>query len=300
MTRRRNPAAKRHGPATQRLDRDLIMDRARRSLSSSPRPFLRWAGSKQRLLPHLVPLLPAEFGRYYEPFLGAGALFFLLTPRRASLGDSCSELVDTYKAVRDGPSHVLRFLHGMDPMDSELFYALRGDPSPGRFKRAAEFMFLNRSAWNGLYRVNSKGQFNVPYGAPRTSFIIEPSELHACSKLLRRSGVTLRATDFEETLHHAGRGDLVFLDPPYVTRHNDNGFVDYNRNLFSWKDQERLASAARQLGRLGATVIVTNAHHKDLVTLYRGFDVVQVDRSSTLASDSTRRGIVKEAVFVWQ
>jgi DNA adenine methylase len=266
-------------------------------MSNEPRPFLRWAGSKNSLLSKIVPVLPPRFGSYFEPFLGGGALFFLLQPRRAVLGDTCAELIETFRAVRDDVSSVARFLSPLRPRKDE-YYRIRDNRSSTRLKRAAEFIFLNKSCWNGLYRVNSHGEFNVPFGRPKTDFIVERTNLISCSQALRRRGVRLRVADFEAQLDDARPGDLVYLDPPYVTRHNNNGFVEWNQRLFSWADQERLARAAARLKKRGVNVIVSNANHRDILRLYPTFHSVEVSRRSTLASDKSKRGPVTE-ILLW-
>lgn len=264
--------------------------------SAIPRPFLRWAGSKQALLTQLLPHVPETFGRYYEPFLGSGALFFALKPDRATLSDVSAELIGVWRAVRDAHQQVTEYLSPLRP-DKDLYYEIRASRSADPLVRASEFMYLNKTCWNGLYRVNAKGEFNVPYGAPRTDFISDPTNLAACSELLRRSEVSIRQTDFEASLRTVRSGDFVFLDPPYVTKHNHNGFRDYNENLFSWSDQERLATTAKRLIDKGARVLVTNADHPDIAALYPDFGRSTLVRSSTLASNSAKRGNVTEALF---
>ena len=228
--------------------------------------------------------------------MGSASLFFLLRPERAFLGDSCTELVETFRAVRDNPQAVLRYLRPLKP-DREVFYTIRSTRSTARFKRAAEFIYLNKTCWNGLYRVNARGEFNVPYGRPKTDNLVDASNLIACAEALAGEGVALAAGDFETALAQVARGDLVFLDPPYVTRHNNNGFIDYNERLFSWADQVRLAHHAHDLVDRGAHVLVTNAFHSDVLDLYRDFNMMPLSRASTLASNVSKRGRVTEALF---
>lgn len=278
------------------LDFCELRERAGLTLSGTPRPFLRWVGSKRALLPHIVEAIPPRYRAYHEPFLGSGSLFFLLRPRRAFLSDSCAELTQTFDAVRDNVEAVLRYLRPLKP-DRDLFYAIRSRRSAGRFKRAAEFIYLNKTCWNGLYRVNSRGEFNVPYGLPKTDYIVDEANLRACSSALARDGIRLQSGDFEAALSKVEWGDLVFLDPPYVTRHNENGFIDYNEQLFSWADQLRLARAAHELADRGAHVLVTNAFHSDVIDLYGDFNLIAIDRASTLASNARKRSRVSEALF---
>lgn len=276
-------------------DHELV-ERARSFLSTTPRPFLKWAGSKRWLLPHLVPLLPRVFGTYREPFLGSAALFFLLKPERAVLGDTCAELIDTFAAVRDNHAAVLRYVHQLK-VDSKVFYRIRKSRSTAPFRRAAEFIYLNKTCWNGLYRVNSSGTFNVPFGNPKAPTIVDDENLKACGELLARRDIQLQTGDFGTIVSGTKKDDLIYLDPPYVTGHSNNGFIDYNETLFAWEDQQRLATAAAELDRLGAHVFVTNADHPAVLDLYPGFERVLVERRSTLASAVSARRPVREVIL---
>lgn len=260
------------------------------------RPFLRWAGSKQKLLPWLAPLVPDSFDTYFEPFLGAGAMFFHVRADGAVLSDVSDELISTWIAVRDDVEGLIEYLQPLQP-DKELFYKIRENRSRDPVTRAAEFLYLNKTCWNGLYRVNSKGKFNVPYGRPRSDFIFDESNLRACSYELNKDGVMIAKCDFEASVSMAKENDFVYFDPPYVNKHNNNGFRDYNENLFSWRDQERLAAQAESLRKRGVKVAVSNANHKDIVDLYPNFAKVEFDRSSTLASTSRFRGKVGEVIL---
>ena len=279
------------------IDSEELAARTQQTLSATPRPFLRWAGSKQRLLRQIAPLLPASFNRYYEPFLGGGSLFFCLAPRVATLSDAASELVATYRTVAWRTEEVLKHLAVLDPLDKTQYYRVRAHRSKSASQRAAQFIYLNRAGWNGLYRVNSNGDFNVPYGAPKTSNLVDPTNLRACAKCLRRSQVSLACGDFSAVLKDCAEGDLVFLDPPYVTGHNNNGFIDYNESIFSWSDQERLAETARALAVRGVHVLVTNAHHDAVLELYPDFEIHLLKRASTLAASVDSRREVREVLL---
>jgi len=260
------------------------------------RPFLRWAGSKRRLLRFLTPYVPQEFGKYFEPFLGGGAMFFYLGPKRAEVSDASAALIDTYRAVRSHSREILKFLDQLTPTKRN-FQKLKGYAPRSAPARAGRFIFLNKACWNGLYRVNSNGIFNVPYGWPRTDFIINEPNLLRCATQLRRREVSIKRQDFANIEQRVEANDFVFLDPPYVTSHNMNGFVDWNECLFSWSDQIRLASMARRLVKKGANVLVTNANHGDVQNLYSDFGMAIYSRWSNLASDTSRRGTTSEAIF---
>lgn len=274
-----------------------IGQKSKQSLTVAPRPFLRWAGSKQKLLSSLIGHLPKEFSNYIEPFLGGGAIFFLLRPTRAIISDASVDLVRTYRAVRDAPEAVLRHLQPLKPLNREQYYRVRSKRSNTRFKRAAEFIYLNRACWNGIYRVNMKGQFNVPYGSPLTNFIVDSENLRACARAMKSANVKILDGDFESIVDKAVEGDFVFLDPPYVTGHNNNGFIDYNRKLFNWADQVRLAEVAHEAADRGARVMITNANHDSVLNLYPDFNVVEIKRYSTLAGRASSRRVVTEALI---
>lgn len=279
------------------VDRDDLYGRAARPLSTLPRPLLRWAGSKQRLLSSIIDVLPTKFGTYYEPFLGSAALFFLLEPSRAVLTDVCAPLVDVYQAIKSDPDQVCRLLDQYDVLDPDMYYRVREQTAGTTAARAARFIYLNRACWNGLYRVNKNGRFNVPYGAPKTATLPDAKWIGSCAAALAPPSVCVATADFAQTVAPAKEGDLVFFDPPYVTGHNNNGFVDYNETLFSWADQERLASTARSLRARGVHVIITNADHDAIRALYDDFIITKISRNSTLAANRESRRPVTEALI---
>lgn len=280
-----------------RVNAETLAQHAARHQSATPRPFLRWAGSKRSLLSHVVPILPREYERYFEPFLGSGSLFFLLRPEIAFLNDLNGDLISTFRAVRDGPVAVHAEYGKFNVLDREQYYLIRDSTPPtNRYARAARFIYLNRACWNGLYRVNQNGHFNVPYGSPKSASPLDLDNMMDCAKSLRGQ-VVLSSSDFANVLNDVGPGDLVYLDPPYVTTHNQNGFLDYNRRIFSWSDQVRLADQAHEAVERGAWVIVSNANHEDVRKLYRDFKHTVISRRSTLASTAAARTRVSESLF---
>jgi DNA adenine methylase len=283
---------------SETLDLSLIQQRAMTPGPLQPRPFLRWAGSKRRLLPQIVPHLPPDLNRYFEPFLGGGALYFLLQPKRALLSDVNEDLVNVWRQVKLDPRGVLTHATAR-PLDEENYYRIRGGARPeSASQRAGEFLYLNRGAFNGLYRVNRAGQFNVPWGAPRTQNIIAADQLLAASECLKPGRVKIEALDFADSVSRSGRGDLVYLDPPYVTAHNENGFIDYNEKIFSWADQVRLAKAAEHARGRGARVIVSNANHESVLKLYPNFQQVILHRQSGIAGNPSKRKLVSEILLI--
>jgi DNA adenine methylase len=281
-----------------KVDRNLMLSRANSILSASPRPFIRWAGSKQRLLSQLVDHVPEGFGTYYEPFFGAGSMYFLLSPSRAQLNDYCLPLIEMYRTVSTRASEVHSSLDPMDLLDKEYYYRVRKQIPDNPVERAARFIYLNRAGWNGLYRVNARGEFNVPYGKPRSSNILDQTNFISAASQLGQSGTSMSHGDFEDAVAKAGEGDFVFFDPPYASSKRRESFVDYNEKLFTWEDQRRLAACAEQLRRAGAHVVVTNAYNSAIRELYPRFTEHALVRRSSLAADISLRGSVAESVFV--
>lgn len=259
----------------------------------SPGPFLKWAGGKRWLVETYGEIFPVEYGRYIEPFLGGGAIFFHLLPQRARLSDLNGDLVECYKQIRDCPSELQALLGRHQAKHcKDHYYEVRSTDPKTKIERAARFLYLNRTCWNGLYRVNLKGQFNVPIGTKNTVLLSSDDFSHT-SELLEN--VDLVQCDFEQSLEEAEEGDLVYIDPPYTVKHNFNGFLKYNESIFSWSDQVRLHAAAVAAKQRGATVIVSNAAHQSLLDLYKNADNLQVvTRSSVLAASSLKRGQVEE------
>jgi DNA adenine methylase len=258
-------------------------------------PFLRWAGGKRWATPLLTSLVPDEFGTYFEPFLGGGALFFSVVPDKAVLADSNPDLIEMYECVRDDHVRVAQLVKSWVNSKDE-YYRIRDLKPKSRFKQAARFLYLNRTCWNGLYRVNQQGHFNVPYGRTQDRLLIDEDVLRRAAHALKTAD--LKVSDFEEVVDAAQEGDVVYLDPPYTGMHSNNGFIRYNEKLFSWEDQVRLSDKAAELAERGCTVIVSNANHEDIVGLYQGFRPIPADRSSRIAGDSSHRGTAKEVVLV--
>ena len=222
-------------------------------------------------------------------------MFFLLEATPAVLADTCGPLIETFKAVRDNVEHVLEGLAEW-PVDKATFDRVKAASPGDRFEAAARFIYLNKTCWNGLYRVNGSGQFNVPYGRPKSQDVVDPENLRACASLLQ-GDVALVKDDFAATVASAEPGDLVYFDPPYVTGHNNNGFVDYNEVLFSWGDQERLAALAVELDKRGVWVVISNADHQPIVDLFHPFEAIRVSRPSTIAGRPSKRRLTLEVVL---
>lgn len=258
-------------------------------------PFLKWAGGKRWLADELANRINCE-GRYIEPFLGGGAVFFGVQPERAILGDVNKDLTDTYRAIKGAWRKVLeRLEHHQYAHSKEHYYAVRASVPEDRLDRAARFIYLNRTCWNGLYRVNLFGQFNVPIGT-KTAVLMDSDDFSSISRLLK--GAEILCSDFEALIDRARNGDVIFADPPYTVRHKFNGFIKYNESLFSWHDQVRLRDSLIRARDRGANIFVTNADHSSIRSLYEDhFHIESVERYSAISGRALTRGTYPELLI---
>ena len=256
-------------------------------------PFLKWVGGKTSLLPELLRHVPARIRRYHEPFVGGGALFFAVAPRRAVLSDNNAELVHCYRQVRDDVHGVLDVL-SRHVYEKDHFQAIRAlDPQRlAPAERAARFIYLNKTCFNGLWRVNRSGRFNVPFGRYTNPRFHHPEALTAASRSLR--GVELLHLPFEEALADARGGDFVYLDPPYDPVSATSSFASYTADGFTWDDQKRLARACIALNRRGVRFLLSNTATGRIRDLYRGFEQRSVRAPRFINSKADSRGQVDE------
>ncbi len=266
------------------------------SHNSYVKPFLKWAGGKRWLVAQHLSIFPSSYNRYIEPFLGSGAVFFNLCPKSSILSDINNDLIDTYRAIQIDWKKVFSTLkkHHKNHC-KEYYYKVRSIKPKTIYDRAARFIYLNRTCWNGLYRVNLKGEFNVPIGT-KTDVIMKTDDFAKVSELLKN--VKLKNLDFEHVVNEAKAGDLLFIDPPYTVRHYHNGFIKYNEKLFSWNDQERLSECLKRAKKRGASIVLTNASHSSIKKLYEdSFILETVKRSSIIAANPSNRKQSKELVI---
>ncbi|MEQ8220312.1 MAG: Dam family site-specific DNA-(adenine-N6)-methyltransferase [Arenibacter sp.] len=260
------------------------------------KPFLRWAGGKNWLIKEIDKLLPKEnFNNYHEPFLGGAAIFFHLRSDKASfLNDLNEELIDTYECVKEDVEGVIEELKHFENT-KECYYDIRSRKFRKDTKKAARFIYLNQTSFNGIYRVNLKGQYNVPFGYRKKDFF-EPDNLRLVNKSLKKSVFT--KTDFTERIDEIKKGDLVFLDPPYTITHNNNGFFKYNQKLFSEKNQYQLSEMIDVIKNKGAYYILTNAAHFKVREIFdKGDRILEFERASLIGGMNAKRGQYKEFVF---
>ena len=268
-------------------------------------PFIKWVGGKRRLLPQLEPLMPpaADERRHVEPFVGGGAFFFAQAPHDAVLTDVNADLVETYLAVRDEVQEVIRGLqHLAAHHDKERYYQVRerynlarlGGRRTSRASRAAMFIYLNKTCFNGLHRVNRRGEFNVPMGRYKNPRIVDVDRLQSASAALQSAEI--RCEGFEGLLRTARPGDFIYLDPPYEPVSATASFTSYAKGGFSQEDQRRLRAVFAALDRRGCKLMLSNSDVPFIRELYAQWDISVVHAGRAINSDATARGKVREVV----
>lgn len=274
--------------------------RERLPVNAAPacRPFIKWAGGKRQLLEEIRKHIPSSFGRYYEPFVGGGAVFFDLRPPQAVLSDANERLIRTYRAVRDDVEHVIRLLSKC-PHDRAFYEdAVKLDVDKlNDAQLASWFIYVNRVGFNGLYRVNKANKFNVPFGDYKNPKICDADNLRACSKALQ--GVVLEHGDFATVLARAKPGDFVYIDPPYIPASETASFTAYQAGGFSMDDQARLHATAWQLTQSGVHVLLSASMTEGTLLFYDNpyFELFEVSAKRAINSDADKRGNVSELLI---
>jgi DNA adenine methylase len=265
--------------------------------------FLKWAGGKLQLIEQFENLFPHNFRNYYEPFIGSGAVFFYvkskLKPNKVILSDTNEELINCFCVVRDKPSELVELLLNHRKKHSkEYYYSVRSMESStlDSLDRAARLIYLNKTCFNGLYRVNSKGQFNVPFGDYENPSIFDKNVLFQASQLLQ--GVHLQVMTFEKVLDFAGKDDFVYFDPPYIPLSKTSSFTRYSKSDFSMMEQKRLSEVFRILDSRGCFVMLSNSDHALTRELYRHYEknTVIVRAKRMINSVGSGRGAINEVV----
>ncbi|MDD4971108.1 MAG: Dam family site-specific DNA-(adenine-N6)-methyltransferase [Paludibacter sp.] len=261
----------------------------------STKPFLRWAGGKKWLLKELDKYVDINnYNSYHEPFIGGGAVYFHLSPRKAIISDSNKELIETYKVIQNNPEEVIKHIKSFE-RSKEFYYFVRNKKYSNEFEEAARFIYLNQMSFNGLYRVNTNGEYNVPYGY-REKYHFDYDNLLRVSLLLKNTVITHQ--DFEHSILNIKTNDLVFLDPPYTVTHNSNGFIHYNKKLFSLDDQYKLSDTIKKIKNIGAYYILTNAAHQTIREIFENGDkMYEIDRASLIGGKNAIRGNYAELIL---
>lgn len=284
-----------HYPSS--FDEDYSINQFKASFPESGiKPFLKWPGGKRWIARTLTSLIiPRLKNRYYEPFLGGGAVFFALCPKEATLSDINVDLINVYELIQNKSEEIIEGLKIL-PVTKEMYYSIRMKEPKDPIGRAIRFLYLNRTAFGGIYRLNLMGKFNVPYGGGnRTPEVLwRNSLINNARRILQ--GKELLVSDFEEILNKSGDGDVIYCDPTYTTSQN-NCFIRYNERNFSWNDQKRLAISSLNACKRGAYVLVSNACYQGFRDLYNPFEPLVLTRKSLVSRVSKSRRYVNEYLF---
>ncbi len=266
---------------------------------TTPKPFVKWAGGKRQLIPILNENLPETFGTYFEPFLGGGALLFhMLTERQSqkcSISDLNSDLVLSYTTIRDRTEALITSLKNHEKnyqKDSKsYYYSIRESNPRSQIEKTSRLIFLNRTCFNGLYRVNSKGKFNVPLGKYSNPNIVNEDNLRSVSHILQSSKVAIQCRDFESVLRDAKKGDLVYFDPPYQPVSDTANFTSYTNKDFTYDDLSRLAELCMDLDSKGCRVLLSNSNSKEVADMFsaKPWTVNKIRANRSINSNSKKR-----------
>lgn len=286
-------------------------------MSTEVKPFIKWVGGKRQLIPQMQKYLPKEANKeYYEPFAGAGALFFHMQPAKAYINDMNTELINTYEVIRDDIDNLIRKLKEHEKNNTkEYYYSVRiwdrqkGYNNRSKTTKAARFIYMNKVGFNGLYRVNLKGQFNVPYGRYVNPTVCDETLLRSISKYLNDKDITFSSIDFQEAVKNVDKGAFVYFDPPYDPISKTSSFTQYQKGGFDQEEQKRLKRVADDLVHRGAKVILSNSNTQFINDLYKNkvidaksdvdyFIVELVDAKRSINSKADGRGKIKEVLII--
>ncbi|HEM2794989.1 DNA adenine methylase [Streptococcus suis] len=266
-------------------------------------PFTKWTGGKRQLLPVIKSLMPDNYNSYFEPFIGGGAVFFELIPKKAIINDFNSELINCYRQIKDNPQKLIELLVEHQKNNSKDYYLeLRSVDRDDRIhamtdtERAARIMYMLRVDFNGLYRVNSKNQFNVPYGRYKNPKIVDSELILSISQYLNKNNIEILTGDFEKAVEDVGAGDFIYFDPPYIPLSETSAFTSYTHEGFSYEEQVRLRDVFRKLDKKGAYVMLSNSSSPLVEELYKGFNIHKVEAIRTNGAKASSRGKISEFI----
>ncbi len=262
-------------------------------------PFLKWVGGKRQLMNDIEPLIPSKISTYYEPFIGGGAVLFNQQPKKAVINDYNSELINVYEVVKDNVEELIKDL-SKHQNETEYFYGIRAQDRQEGFEqlsaleRASRIIYLNKTCFNGLYRVNSSGEFNTPFGRYKNPNIINETVLRAVSRYLNDNDIQLLSGDFEDALKGARKGAFVYLDPPYDPVSKSSNFTGYVEGGFGSEQQERIRDVCIKLNQKGIRFLLSNSATPFIKDLYKDFEIIEVDAKRHINSVASKRGSVTE------
>ena len=262
-------------------------------------PIVKWVGGKRQLMFELLKNMPKSYNRYFEPFIGGGALFFELQPENAYISDMNEELINLYSVVRDNVYELISDLNKHE-VSKEYFLGIRNLDRTDEYKnlsdvqRASRFIYLNRTCFNGLYRVNSQVQFNVPYGNYKNPRIVDENNLLNCSELLKNTEI--KCADFSEILTKVKKGDFVYFDPPYVPLNETSSFTSYTKDGFDMDMQFKLREVCDELDLMGVMFMLSNSDTKFVNELYSNYEIKKVFASRAVNANAEGRGKITEVL----
>ena len=269
-------------------------------------PIVKWVGGKRQLLPEIMPFINKTCSTYVEPFVGGGAVFFELQPKKAIINDFNNELINVYMVIRDHAQELIQQLEKHKSCHSEeYFYTVRSLDRLEEYKemshveKAARIIYLNKTCYNGLYRVNSAGQFNSPYGKYKNPNIVNETLIRGMSKYLRSNNITIRQGDYKDVLKGLRRGAFVYLDPPYMPISSSSSFTGYTENGFSYEQQVMLKEECDKLREKGIAFLQSNSHCEEIKELYKEYKVKTVQAKRSINSRGDKRGEIKEVLIYY-
>ncbi len=269
------------------------------------KPFVKWAGGKRQIMSEIKKLLPERFGTYFEPFVGGGALFFELSPKKAVLNDYNKELINVYNCIQD-ESKFEKMCHELDHHEmnhsEDYYYSIRNiDKDKMNFshlsdyKKAARTIYLNKACFNGLYRVNSKNEFNVPFGKKTKVNTYDGQNLGIVHCVLNFNDIKILSCDFEEAVKSAKKGDFIYFDPPYDS--DTSTFTSYTDEGFGKDEQKRLAEVFKKLDKKGCYVMLSNHNTTLIKELYKNFNIKVIKANRNINANGKKRGKVEEVII---
>lgn len=274
------------------------------SLELKLRPFTKWTGGKRQLLDDLLENIPDKYNNYFEPFIGGGALFFELKPSVAYINDKNLELIKTYEVIKNNVHELIKSLKIHEINNSKEYYLkIRNLDREEKFnelsdvQRAARFIYMLRVNYNGMYRVNSKNQFNVPYGSYKNPKILDESLLINISKYFNENEILIKNEDFEYILNYVSEGDFVYFDPPYIPLNESSSFTAYTKDGFSYEDQLRLKKLVDELTKRNVKVMLSNSSSEITRELYKDYSIIEVYARRSINSKGDKRGKIKELII---
>lgn len=265
-------------------------------------PFLKWVGGKRQLMPEIKNLLPKKISTYYEPFVGGGAVLFNIQPKKAVINDLNTELINTYQVIKNNPDELIEDLKS-HVNKSDYFYSIRaldrqdGFDELSAIKKASRVIFLNKTCYNGLYRVNSSGEFNSPFGKYKNPNIVNEVTIRAVSKYLNSNDVEITNVDFESALKDIRKGSFVYFDPPYDPISKSSNFTGYNQGGFNLFDQVRLQELCDKLDKKGVKFLVSNSKTPLILDRYSKYDINIVKATRAINSNASKRGAIDEVLI---